>query len=286
MLDPFRKRQWHVASDRTITLGPQGHLMGVVNVTPDSFSDGGKFTDPQSAAIQAVKLANDGATIIDIGAESTKPNADTVDGDEEQARLIPALEAIIAAAPETLISLDTYRASTAEKGLAAGAHIVNDVWGLQKEPDIARVAAEYGAGIVIMHTNRGRDVLSDVIEDQKQFFGRSLRIAEQAGLNENQIMLDPGFGFGKETAEINIELMNRFAELHALDFPFLIGTSRKRFLGTITGRQAQDRDMATAATTALLRKNGAAIFRVHDINVNADALKLADALIASGQRPS
>lgn len=284
MLDPFRKRQWHIASDQTVELGPRGHLMGVVNVTPDSFSDGGQFADPRAAAGQALKMVNDGALIVDIGAESTKPNAKPVDCDEEQARLMPALKAILEASPDILISLDTYRASTAEKGLAAGAHIVNDVWGLQKEPDIARVAAEYGAGIVIMNTNRDRTVLDDVIEDQKQYFDKSLKIAEQAGLNENQIMLDPGFGFGKETTEINLELMARFDELHVFGLPFLIGTSRKRFLGAITGREPQDRDIATAATTAILRKNGAAIFRVHDIKINADALKLADALIVTGQR--
>lgn len=284
MFDPFRKSEWCVAAGRSLKLGPHGHLMGVINVTPDSFSDGGAFIDPQAAAVQATRLIEDGAAILDVGAESTKPNADTVSAQEEQARLLPALVAILEVNPSALISIDTYRASTAHAGLAAGAHIVNDVCGLQKEPDIARVAADFGAGIVIMHTNRGRDVHPDVIEDQKQFFGRSLQIAERAGLGADQIMLDPGFGFGKETAEMNIELMARFSELHVLGLPFLIGTSRKRFLGTITGREASERDVATATTTAFLRDNGAAIFRVHDIAVNADALKLADALIAARMR--
>lgn len=283
MSDPFRIREWRIASGRTVPLGPVGHMMGIVNVTPDSFSDGGLFIDPEAAATQAAQMVSDGALIVDIGAESTKPNAKPVDADEEQARLMPALSAILEKTPDALISLDTYRASTAEKGLAAGAHIVNDVWGLQKEPDIARVAVEHGAGIVIMHTNRERVALDDVIEDQKQFFGRSLEIAGRAGLSDEQIMLDPGFGFGKETLEVNMMLMARFSQLHELGLPFLIGTSRKRFLGTITGHDAEDRDEATAATTAILRENGAAIFRVHDINANVDALKLADALIAAAR---
>ena len=186
-----------------------------------------------------------------------------------------------------VISIDTYRAETAAAALAAGAHIVNDVWGLTREPDIAKVAAKAGAGLCIMHTGRGREILPDPIEDQFAFFERSLRIADDAGVDRARIVLDPGFGFAKETAAINLALMRRFEALHGLGFPLLAGTSRKRFLGEITGRsQASYRDIATAATSAILRLAGACVFRVHDVASSRDALAVADAMMMSGlERP-
>lgn len=280
MLAPFKLRQWQLGRDRNLQLGRVGHIMGVLNITPDSFSDGGMFTGATHAALYAEKLVLDGASIIDLGAESTKPDANYVSGEEERARLQPMLDAVVAALPHTIISVDTYRASTAEQALKAGAHIINDVWGLQKEPDIARVASEYKAGLVIMHTNRDRVALDDVIEDQKAFFGKSLEIAGKAGISDDRIVLDPGFGFGKETAEMNFELMARFDELQALGFPFLIGTSRKRFLSAYGRLPPKERDLATSATTCLLRNKGAAIFRVHDVATNVEALRICDAMLA------
>lgn len=279
MFAPFKSHHWKLARNRRLELGPVGQIMGVLNATPDSFSDGGMFVGSAHAALYAEKLVLEGASIIDIGAESTKPGADSVSGDQERARLLPMLDAIVSSLPDTIISVDTYRSSTAEAALKAGAHIINDVWGLQKEPDIARIAAEHGCGLVIMHTNRERDVLADVIEDQKAYFGKSLDIAGKAGISYDHIVLDPGFGFGKETEAMNFELMARFEELLALGFPFLVGTSRKRFLGASNRISPKDRDLATAATTSLLRSQGASIFRVHDVATNAEALRICDAML-------
>ncbi len=279
MLAPFKSHTWRLAHDRGLVIGMPGRLMGVINATPDSFSDGGMFGVPQQVAEHACKLVEQGAAIIDIGAESTKPGATEVDAQKETQRLMPALEAVLDRLPEVPVSVDTYRASTARKALAAGAHIVNDVWGLQRDPEIARVASDFGAGLVIMHTNRERDALDDVIADQRSYFERSLDIATKAGIGRDQIVLDPGFGFGKETAEMNFELLARFEELLDLGFPILVGTSRKRFLGASIGLEPKQRDQATAATTSLLRSKGAAIFRVHDVAANAEALRISDAML-------
>lgn len=252
--------------------------MGILNVTPDSFSDGGRFSALDAALAQADSMAAAGAAIIDVGGESTRPGAAPVSATEEQDRILPVIEAL--AGSGILISVDTYRADTARLGIAAGAHIVNDVWGLQREPDVASVAAATGAGLVIMHTSRDREKLADVIADQLLFLRASLEIARRAGVGQDQVVIDPGFGFGKETAEENVELMARFEELQALGFPLLAGTSRKRFIGTITGREAERRDVGTAATSAILRLKGAALFRVHDVATNVDALAVADAILA------
>ncbi|HZG28335.1 MAG TPA: dihydropteroate synthase [Ensifer sp.] len=260
--------------------------MAIVNVTPDSFSDGGLFRQADAAVDQALRLAEAGAHILDIGGESTRPGAAAVDGDEERRRVLPVVEALVKRFGKTgpVLSVDTYRAETAAAALSAGAHIVNDVWGLTREPEIARVAAQHQAGVCIMHTGRGRTVLPDPIEDQLVFFGQSLEIADAAGIDRQRIVLDPGFGFAKETAAINVELMDRFEELHALGLPLLAGTSRKRFLGELTGRQvASERDIATAATSAILRLAGASVFRVHDVASSRDALAVADAMIKAGR---
>lgn len=282
MPSPFLPRDWKLAHGRSLTLGPRGLIMAIINVTPDSFSDGGVNENAGRAIENGLKALADGAAIIDIGGESTKPNAAPVSAEEEQARVLPVIEAL-AGRSDAILSIDTYRADTARKAIAAGAHIVNDVHGLQREPDIAAVAAETGAGLVIMHTGRGREKLPDVIADQFAFLRQSLAIAEKAGMQAEQIVLDPGFGFAKETAADNLKVMARFSELHALGYPLVAGTSRKRFLGTVTGREPADRGVATAATTALLRIAGAAIFRVHDVAFNSDALKVTDAMLDAAE---
>jgi dihydropteroate synthase len=278
MFDPIL---WPLAHGRSLTLGPRAVVMGVVNVTPDSFSDGGRFYDPALALAQADRLIAEGAEIIDVGGESTKPNARPVDAAEEQARILPVIE-VLAKRGDVAISVDTYRAETARLAVAAGAHILNDVWGLQREPDIAQVAAQTGAGLVVMHTGRERVKLADPIADQLAFLSRSLEIARDAGVDDSRILLDPGFGFAKETAEDNLAVMARFAELHALGRPLLVGTSRKRFIGTVTGRDPDQRGPGTAATSVILRLQGAVIFRVHDVAINMDALRFADAMIERG----
>lgn len=275
-------RTWQLAHGRSFCLAGEGLLMGILNVTPDSFSDGGRYDGAGAAVDEARRMVEAGAAIIDIGGESTRPGAAAVSAAQEQDRVLPVIAAL-ARADGPILSVDTYREETARLAVAAGAHIVNDVWGLQREPGIARLAAETGAGLVIMHTGRERERLADVIADQRLFLGRSLEIASAAGVPPEQIMLDPGFGFAKDPRE-NFALMARFGELHALGFPLLAGTSRKRFIGHATGREAHERDAGTAATTAILRMKGAAVIRVHDVAINRDAMRIADAMMAEDPR--
>ncbi len=276
--DGMTGKRWQLAHGRHVDLGDRAIVMGILNVTPDSFSDGGQFDAPARALEQARRMTAEGATIIDVGGESTRPGAAPVSAEEEQDRVLPIIEAL-AAESKALISVDTYRETTARLAVAAGAHIVNDVWGLQREPGIGKVAAETGAGLVIMHTGRDRDKLPDVIDDQLLFLRRSLEIAREAGVGSDQIMLDPGFGFAKDADE-NLDLMARFVELSQLGYPLLAGTSRKRFVGHVTGRDAAERDAGTAATSVILRLQGANIFRVHNVAINMDALAFADAMLA------
>ena len=276
-----RERTWRLAHGRSLNLGASAVVMGILNVTPDSFSDGGRFIDADRACARAMSMLEEGAHIVDIGGESTRPGGPPVTAAEEQARILPVIAAL-AARTGALISVDTYRAQTARLAIEAGAHIVNDVWGLQRDPDMAGVVARTGAGVVVMHTSRGRDVDPDPVRDQQVFLGRSLEIARASAVADDAIVLDPGFGFGKESADLNFALMRRFGELHALGYPLLVGTSRKRFIGHATGRDAQERDAGTAATSVILRLSGADIFRVHDVALNADALKVVDAMVAGG----
>lgn len=273
------RREWRLAHGRSLILGEEAIIMGILNVTPDSFSDGGLHDDLPRALAAARAMRQAGAAIIDVGGESTRPGAEPVDAAMEQARILPVIEAL-AGETDCIISVDTYREETARLAVASGAHIVNDVWGLQREPGIANLAAETGAGLVIMHTGRERERDPDVIADQFAFLNRSLAIARAANVEESRIVLDPGFGFAKDSEE-NIALMARFAELQKFGFPLLVGTSRKRLIGVLTGREAADRDVGTAATSAILRLSGADIFRVHNVAVNRDALVVADAILKS-----
>ncbi|TWD57991.1 dihydropteroate synthase [Agrobacterium vitis] len=276
-------REWLLAHGRAMVLGERARLMAIVNVTPDSFSDGGHHAAVESAVSYSLRCLEEGADILDIGGESTRPGAEPVSAAQEQDRVLPVIEAL-SRQTDALISIDTYRAETARLALMAGAHIINDVYGLQREPEIAVVAASFRAGVCMMHTGRGREVLADPIADQTLFFQQSLAIAAAAQVLPATIVLDPGFGFAKETVEANMDLMARFDELHGLGFPLLVGTSRKRFLGTLSGREATERDHATAATSVLLRMQGASVFRVHNVKVNRDALAVADAMLAAKTR--
>ncbi len=277
-------REWQLAHGRSLTLGPRALIMGVLNVTPDSFSDAGVHYSLDQALQGARKMIEDGASIIDVGGESTRPGAARVEPSVEQSRILPVIGAL-AKQDDIIISVDTYREETARLAVEAGAHIVNDVWGVQREPAIADLAARTGAGLVIMHTGRERERDPDVIADQFAFLNRSLEIARLAGVSDSQIVLDPGFGFAKDTDE-NIALMDRFSELAAFGYPFLAGTSRKRFLGAVSGGEANERDVVTAASSAILRLAGADIFRVHDIAMSRSTLNLADAMLDNrGKRP-
>lgn len=273
---------WTVGGERKLTLGASGHLMAIINVTPDSFSDGGRHHEVEAAVSHALAAVEEGATILDIGGESTRPGAEPVSPLEEQRRVLPVIEAL-SRSTDCLISVDTYRAETALLAIEAGAHIVNDVYGLRYDAAMATVVAETGAGLVMMHTGRGREAekLRDVIDDQRFFFTRQMEVAVKAGIDQSRIVLDPGFGFAKDRDE-DFALMARFEELQSLGMPFLVGTSRKRFIGSTTGRdRADERDVGTAATTVALRLMGAALFRVHNIPVNRDALRMADAILAA-----
>ncbi|OCW57985.1 dihydropteroate synthase [Hoeflea olei] len=277
----FDPREFRLGRGARIQLGPKSRVMGILNVTPDSFSDGGLAATTEAAVAAALAMHQAGADIIDIGGESTRPGADPVEAVEEQRRILPVIEAL-ADHGGILISVDTWRAETARLALAAGAHLINDVWGLQREPEIARFAAEAGAAVAIMHTGRERTCLPDLIADQFAWFAASLAIARKAGIGDDSILLDPGFGFAKDARD-NLELMARFAELHALGLPLLAGTSRKRFIGGLTGRDAPDRDVGTVATSVALRLAGAAMFRVHNVAFNIDGLAVADAMVQTSR---
>ncbi|OEI82544.1 dihydropteroate synthase [Brucella sp. BO3] len=276
-------KEWQLAHERSLHLGKTAIIMGVLNVTPDSFSDGGRYNDLDRAIAAAETMLEEGATIVDVGGESTRPGATAVDAQTEASRVVPVIRELVRRF-DCIISVDTYRASTARLAVEAGAHIVNDVWGLQREPEIAQLARETGAGLVIMHTSRDRLTNPDVIEDQFMFLNRSLKIAGDAGIEPSRIVLDPGFGFGKERDE-DIALMARMSELQSFGFPLLVGTSRKRFVGAMTGQaDPLNRDIGTAATSVVLRLAGADIFRVHNVAFNRDALAVADAILQSNVR--
>ncbi|APY14812.1 dihydropteroate synthase [Brucella sp. 10RB9214] len=276
-------KEWQLAHERSLHLGKTAIIMGVLNVTPDSFSDGGRYNDLDRAIAATETMLEEGATIVDVGGESTRPGATAVDAQTEASRVVPVIRELVRRF-DCIISVDTYRASTARLAVEAGAHIVNDVWGLQREPEIAQLARETGAGLVIMHTSRDRLTNPDVIEDQFMFLNRSLKIAGDAGIEPSRIVLDPGFGFGKERDE-DIALMARMSELQSFGFPLLVGTSRKRFVGAMTGQaDPLNRDIGTAATSVVLRLAGADIFRVHNVAFNRDALAVADAILQSNVR--
>jgi dihydropteroate synthase len=255
-------------------------LMGILNVTPDSFSDGGQFLDPQLAIARARRMVTEGADVLDIGAESTRPygGAAPVAAEEEWRRLAPVLPAVVALGLP--ISIDTMKAAVAEKALAAGATIVNDVWGLQRDPDMARVVAAHAVPIVIMHNRDAADAGVDIMADIAAFFSRSLDIAGHAGIVRENIVLDPGIGFGK-TPEQSIIAIARLAELKSFGLPLLVGASRKRFIDKISPAPPDQRLGGSIASHLTAVASGAAILRTHDVAETVQALKVAAALRAA-----
>ena len=260
-------------------LGRRTLVMGILNVTPDSFSDGGLFRGEAEARAQAGTLVAEGAAILDIGGESTRPGHTPVPAEEEQARVLPVIRAL---APQLSvpISIDTYKASTAKVALEAGATIVNDVWGLQREPEIARVAAAHGAPVIIMHNRETIDPAIDIVADMLRFFERSLNIARAAGIADADIVLDPGVGFGKSW-EQHLEALRRLPEIRALGFPLLVGVSRKSLLGRLHDRETKpaDRLYGSLSAHALAATLGADIVRVHDVAAHVDAMRVVDAVM-------
>jgi dihydropteroate synthase len=251
-------------------------VMGVLNLTPDSFSDGGKFTSPQSALAQARRMIAEGADIIDVGAESTRPyGAQPVTAEDELQRLRPVLADIIALGIP--VSIDTMKSAVAAWALAAGAAIANDVWGLQRDPDMARVVAEHGAPVVIMHNRETADTGIDIMQDIVVFLRRSLEIAAKAGIPQSHIVLDPGIGFGK-TPEQSMTVLARLGELKSFGLPILVGASRKRFISAVTPSEPHQRLGGSIAAHILAAQAGARIIRTHDVNETVQALRVAAAI--------
>ena len=259
-------------------------VMGVVNVTPDSFSDGGLYIDAEAAIAHALELEAEGAAILDIGGESTRPGAEPVDAAAELDRVLPVIEGLRARGVTAQLSIDTSKATVAASALDAGATLVNDVTALRGDPEMAGLVAARGAQCCLMHmlgeprTMQDDPRYDDVVSDVKAFLEERMAFAVACGVAEERILLDPGIGFGK-TAEHNLELLARVDELVALGRPVVIGTSRKSFLGRITGRPVDDRLAATIATNVLAFERGARVFRVHDVAPVRDALAIASATV-------
>jgi dihydropteroate synthase len=257
---------------------PRALLMGIVNVTPDSFSDGGWFATHDAAIEQARRLEAEGADILDIGGESTRPGFAPVPQDEEARRVIPVIETLIRDDPARLISIDSYKAATARAALKAGARIVNDVWGLQRDPGMADVVAEAAAGLAIMHNRMEKAPDVDIFDDLRRFFDVSLELAGRAGIPRGRIVLDPGIGFGK-TFEQNLAAIRAIPRLRdSYGLAVLLGVSRKSFLGLITGREVTERHAATIAANCYGLMAGADILRVHDLAAHRDAARVIAAL--------
>jgi dihydropteroate synthase len=255
-------------------------VMGILNVTPDSFSDGGWFLDPAKAVAQAAAMANDGADILDVGAESTRPygGAIPVSPDDELARLSPVLPAVVALGRP--VSIDTIKASVAAWALDRGAQIVNDVWGLQRDPEMAALVAARGVPVVVMHNRESADAGIDIVADVMTFFSRSLEIAARAGIAREKIVLDPGIGFGK-TPEQSIICIAHLAEFGRFGLPLLVGASRKRFINSVSPSSPDERIGGSIASHLAAVKNGAAILRVHDVAETTQALRVAAAIEAA-----
>jgi dihydropteroate synthase len=252
-------------------------VMGILNVTPDSFSDGGQFFDSAVAIAHARRMASEGADILDVGAESTRPygGAQPVSLEQELARLQPVLPEVVRLGLP--VSIDTIKASVAAWALDQGAAILNDVWGLQREPDMARVAAAHGVPVVVMHNREAVDGALDIMADVKAFFSRSLEIAANAGIARSRIVLDPGVGFGK-TAEQSITVIARLSELRAFGQPLLIGLSRKRFISSVSPSEPHGRIGGSIAGNVLAALGGADIVRVHDVAETVQALRVVAAI--------
>ena len=266
-----------VIAGREFAWGARTFIMGIVNVTPDSFSGDGLALDAGAAVRQALQMREDGADIIDVGGESTRPGAEELPAQEEMRRILPVVERL-AKELDIPISVDTYKAEVAKAALDAGAHMINDIHGFRRQPEIARVASEAGVPAVAMHNQRGRD-FHDTIGDIAAGLLESLRIAREAGLPEERVIVDPGFGFGW-TVEQNLEMLRRLSELRILGRPILAGTSRKSTIGAVLGDlPVEQRIEGTAASVAIAIARGADIVRVHDVREMARVVRVADAVI-------
>jgi len=291
-------------SNQTFDWGARTYVMGILNITPDSFSGDGLLSPPifekigrgkGGAVDQARSFLASGANILDVGGESTRPGSEPVNAEAEMERVIPVVAELAAEFPDALISIDTYKATVADAALKAGAHIVNDIWGLRADPELAGVAAKHKAPVILMHNRSNpatvevREQLGnayigaeyeDLLADVKHELMDSVRLAQQAGIESDRIILDPGIGFGK-TVEHNLELINRLDEIRALGYPVLLGPSRKSFIGFTLDLPPDQRVEGTAATIAVGITRGADIIRVHDVEHMVRIAKMTDAIVRS-----
>ncbi|MFH0954279.1 MAG: dihydropteroate synthase [Verrucomicrobiota bacterium] len=271
--------RWH-CRDRSVELGERTLVMGILNVTPDSFSDGGRFFDGRQAVEHGLRMAQDGADLIDVGGESTRPGSESVSPEEELRRIGPVIEAL-ARETKCLVSVDTRKAGVAEKALALGAHIINDVSALTSDPAMPAVAARHGAGLVLMHmrgepkTMQADPRYGDVVSEVAAYLGARLADLGRQGLRPEAMAVDPGIGFGK-TAEHNVSLLAHLDALAALGRPVVVGVSRKSFLGKITGREVGDRLAGSLGAAAYAVLRGAHVIRVHDVKESCDVARLVD----------
>lgn len=259
-----------------LKLGGRTLVMGVLNMTPDSFSDGGLYADAGAAVRAGLRMIEEGADIVDVGGESTRPGYVAVDAGEELKRALPVIAGLVEKT-DIPVSIDTYKAAVAEAALKQGVRMVNDVWGLQRDPDMARVVAAAGAAVVLMHNRERAEPNIDILDDIRVFFANSLARARAAGIREDRIALDPGIGFGK-TLEQNLLILARLDELHELGFPILLGTSRKSFIGRLSPSEPRERLPGTLAANVFAVLGRVAILRVHDVAANVQALRVAEAI--------
>ncbi|MED2867424.1 dihydropteroate synthase [Bacillus thuringiensis] len=263
----------------TLNLNEKTLIMGILNVTPDSFSDGGSYSEVDAAVRHAKEMKNEGAHIIDIGGESTRPGFAKVSVEEEIKRVVPMIQAV-SKEVKLPISIDTYKAEVAKQAIEAGAHIINDIWGAKAEPKIAEVTAYYDVPIILMHNRDNmnyRNLMADMIADLYE----SIKIAKNAGVRDENIILDPGIGFAK-TPEQNLEAMRNLEQLNVLGYPVLLGTSRKSFIGHVLDLPVEERLEGTGATVCLGIEKGCEFVRVHDVKEMARMAKMMDAMIGKG----
>lgn len=261
----------------TLDYTKETFVMGILNVTPDSFSDGGKYNNVEAAVAQAKKMVADGAEIIDVGGESTRPGYERISDEDEIARIVPVIQAL-AKEVKAIISVDTYKANVARAAIEAGAHIINDIWGAKAEPEIAQVAADLHVPIILMHNRENMDYGIDFWTSAKADLERSIAIAHQAGVPDHHIILDPGIGFAKNTAQ-NIAMMQHLRDLVGMGYPVLLATSRKSMIGNVLNLPVEERLEGTAATVVYGIEKGCHMIRVHDVKEMTRATHMTDILV-------
>ncbi|KQL32366.1 dihydropteroate synthase [Psychrobacillus sp. FJAT-21963] len=264
----------------TLDFRKESIVMGILNVTPDSFSDGGKFNNVEAAVARAKQMVTDGAKIIDIGGESTRPGYTMISDEEEIARVVPVIKAITAEV-DAVISIDTYKSEVARAAILAGAHVINDIWGAKRDSKVAKVAAELGVPIILMH-NRDNEEYTDFWPEAKQDLEECIQIAKAAGVTDDNIWLDPGIGFGKTTTQ-NVWMMQHLDELVDMGYPVLLATSRKRLIGNVLNLPVNERMEGTGATVCYGVQLGCHMVRVHDVKEIARMTKMMDVLTGKVQ---